>query len=91
MTSGVCASQCLVWDYDSRGKHDFIGEFYTTFRELQKISSGNKVSGRRGAGAISPPTWWCVHNVLWLKSPCFFVQGDVGLREPQVQTEEEKL
>ncbi|MEQ2269225.1 Copine-7, partial [Xenotaenia resolanae] len=36
--------KCLVWDYDSRGKHDFIGEFYATFREMQKISSGNKVS-----------------------------------------------
>lgn len=48
LASGVCASQCLVWDYDSRGKHDFIGEFYTTFREMQKISSGNKVSGQIG-------------------------------------------
>uniref|UniRef100_A0A8C5HND8 Copine VII n=1 Tax=Gouania willdenowi TaxID=441366 RepID=A0A8C5HND8_GOUWI len=36
--------KCLVWDYDSRGKHDFIGEFYATFREMQAISSGNKVS-----------------------------------------------
>nr|XP_020465472.1 copine-7 [Monopterus albus] len=35
--------KCLVWDYDSRGKHDFIGEFYATFREMQKISSGNQV------------------------------------------------
>lgn len=42
--AAVCVSQCLVWDYDSRGKHDFIGEFYTSFREMQKISSGNKVS-----------------------------------------------
>lgn len=44
----LCVPQCLVWDYDSRGKHDFIGEFYATFREMQKISSGNKVSERRG-------------------------------------------
>ena len=44
----VCVPQCLVWDYDSRGKHDFIGEFYATFREMQKISSGNKVSDGRG-------------------------------------------
>lgn len=44
----VCVPQCLVWDHDSRGKHDFIGEFYATFREMQKISSGNKVSEWRG-------------------------------------------
>lgn len=44
VTSVVFVTQCLVWDYDSRGKHDFIGEFYTSFREMQKISSGNKVS-----------------------------------------------
>lgn len=44
----LCVPQCLVWDYDSRGKHDFIGEFYATFREMQKISSGNKVSELRG-------------------------------------------
>ncbi|XP_070254465.1 copine-7 isoform X4 [Myotis yumanensis] len=28
--------KCLVWDHDSRGKHDFIGEFTTTFAEMQR-------------------------------------------------------
>lgn len=66
--SGVCASQCLVWDYDSRGKHDFIGEFYTTFREMQKISSGNKVSGRAGAlysGVCCVETCASLLKVMW--------------------------
>lgn len=56
--------QCLVWDYDSRGKHDFIGEFYATFREMQKISSGNKVSERRGEAETACVTVSSISNML---------------------------
>nr|XP_034378989.1 copine-7 isoform X2 [Arvicanthis niloticus] len=35
--------KCLVWDYDSRGKHDFIGDFTTTFAEMQKAFEGEQL------------------------------------------------
>lgn len=41
---GAWAPQCLVWDHDSRGKHDFIGEFSTTFEEMQKAFREHQVS-----------------------------------------------
>ncbi|XP_029315771.1 copine-7 isoform X2 [Cottoperca gobio] len=61
--------KCLVWDYDSRGKHDFIGEFYATFREMQKISSGNKVS------------WDCVNPKYKLKKRNYKNSGVVILTD----------
>ncbi|MGH0132279.1 UNVERIFIED_CONTAM: hypothetical protein FKN15_033920 [Acipenser sinensis] len=33
----------LVYDYDSSGKHDFIGEIYTTFNDMHSASTGAEV------------------------------------------------
>uniref|UniRef100_A0A8C5WCN6 Copine 4 n=1 Tax=Leptobrachium leishanense TaxID=445787 RepID=A0A8C5WCN6_9ANUR len=35
--------KCIVWDWDSNGKHDFIGEFSTTFKEMRGAMDGRQV------------------------------------------------
>uniref|UniRef100_A0AAY4B4H7 Copine VII n=1 Tax=Denticeps clupeoides TaxID=299321 RepID=A0AAY4B4H7_9TELE len=65
--------KCLVWDYDSRGKHDFIGEFYTSFRELQKIGTGSKV------------TWDCINPKYKLKKKNYKNSGVVILSDLKVR------
>lgn len=35
--------QCIVWDWDSNGKHDFIGEFASTFKEMRGAMEGKQV------------------------------------------------
>lgn len=39
----LCLFQCTVWDWDSNGKHDFIGEFQTTFKEVRAEQEGKQV------------------------------------------------
>uniref|UniRef100_A0A8C6VS15 Copine IVb n=1 Tax=Nothobranchius furzeri TaxID=105023 RepID=A0A8C6VS15_NOTFU len=34
--------KCTVWDWDSNGKHDFIGEFQTTFKEMMRAEQEGK-------------------------------------------------
>lgn len=62
------APQCLIWDHDSRGKHDFIGEFATTFAEMQKAFREDQVRGRSShrcgwAGPCVGPSRSC----LWVE------------------------
>ncbi|XP_023695484.1 copine-7-like isoform X1 [Paramormyrops kingsleyae] len=61
--------KCLVWDYDSRGRHDFIGEFYPTFREMQTVTEENKVS------------WECINPKYKLKKKNYKNSGVVILSE----------
>ncbi|KAI4883292.1 hypothetical protein NFI96_021022 [Prochilodus magdalenae] len=35
--------KCTVWDWDSNGKHDFIGEFSTTFKEMKAAMEGKQL------------------------------------------------
>ncbi|XP_032092517.1 copine-6, partial [Thamnophis elegans] len=35
--------RCVVYDHDSSGKHDYIGEFSTSFQEMLQASSGQEV------------------------------------------------
>uniref|UniRef100_A0A7N5K776 Copine-6-like n=1 Tax=Ailuropoda melanoleuca TaxID=9646 RepID=A0A7N5K776_AILME len=35
--------RCVVYDHDSSGKHDYIGEFSTSFQEMLQASSGGEV------------------------------------------------
>lgn len=45
--SRLCSSlniQCTVWDWDSNGKHDFIGEFQATFKEMRSAMDGKQVT-----------------------------------------------
>lgn len=48
--------QFLVYDYDSSGKHDFIGEFTSTFKEMQE--------GTANPGQEVPKTPSCPQD-LW--------------------------
>lgn len=41
----LLSPQCIVWDWDSNGKHDFIGEFSSTFKEMRGAMEGRQVSG----------------------------------------------
>ncbi|XP_053303438.1 LOW QUALITY PROTEIN: copine-4-like [Pleuronectes platessa] len=35
--------KCTVWDWDSNGKHDFIGEYQTTFKEMRAEQEGKQL------------------------------------------------
>uniref|UniRef100_A0A8C8BQ77 Copine 7 n=1 Tax=Otus sunia TaxID=257818 RepID=A0A8C8BQ77_9STRI len=66
--------RCVVWDYDSRGKHDFIGEFFTTFEEMQR-------------GCHVPQVQWdCMNPKYKIKKRNYKNSGVVVLLDLKVST-----
>ncbi|GCB79612.1 hypothetical protein scyTo_0017921 [Scyliorhinus torazame] len=61
--------KCLIWDYDTRGKHDYIGEFYTTFEQMRKAMGENKIH------------WDCVNPKYKAKKRHYKNSGTVILKD----------
>ncbi|XP_072268421.1 copine-4 [Pyxicephalus adspersus] len=59
--------KCIVWDWDSNGKHDFIGEFTTTFKEMRGAMEGRQVQ------------WECINPKYRMKKKNYKNSGIVIL------------
>ncbi|XP_072316879.1 copine-4-like isoform X1 [Eucyclogobius newberryi] len=64
--------QCTVWDWDSNGKHDYIGEFEATFNEMRGASEGRQVQ------------WPCVNHKYKVKKKNYKNSGIVILSQCKV-------
>ncbi|XP_055075182.1 copine-4 [Misgurnus anguillicaudatus] len=59
--------RCTVWDWDSNGKHDFIGEFQTTFKDMKSAMDGKLIQ------------WECINPKYQLKKKNYRNSGMVIL------------
>ncbi|XP_026145658.1 copine-4 [Carassius auratus] len=59
--------KCTVWDWDSNGKHDFIGEFQTTFKEMKAAMDGKQTQ------------WECINPKYQVKKKNYRNSGMVIL------------
>ncbi|XP_078275920.1 copine-4 [Rhinoraja longicauda] len=57
----------IVWDWDSNGKHDFIGEFISTFVEMRGAMDGRQVQ------------WECINQKYKMKKKTYKNSGIVIL------------
>ncbi|KAK7879096.1 hypothetical protein WMY93_034122, partial [Mugilogobius chulae] len=64
--------QCTVWDWDSNGKHDYIGEFEATFNEMRGASEGRQVQ------------WPCINHKYKVKKKNYRNSGIVILSQCKV-------
>ncbi|KTF94649.1 hypothetical protein cypCar_00018812, partial [Cyprinus carpio] len=59
--------KCTVWDWDSNGKHDFIGEFQTTFKEMKAAMDGKQIQ------------WECINPKYQVKKKNYRNSGMVAI------------
>ncbi|XP_051255313.1 copine-4 [Dicentrarchus labrax] len=64
--------QCTVWDWDSNGKHDYIGEFEATFKEMRGAIDGRQVQ------------WPCMNPKYKVKKKNYKNSGIVILNQCKV-------
>uniref|UniRef100_A0A8D0A632 Copine IVb n=1 Tax=Sander lucioperca TaxID=283035 RepID=A0A8D0A632_SANLU len=71
-TSGKSSITCTVWDWDSNGKHDFIGEFQTTFKEMRIEQEGKQLQ------------WECINPKYQMKKKNYRNSGVVILNHCKI-------
>uniref|UniRef100_A0A665X1K6 Copine-4 n=1 Tax=Echeneis naucrates TaxID=173247 RepID=A0A665X1K6_ECHNA len=64
--------KCTVWDWDSNGKHDFIGEFQTTFKEMRAEQEGKQIQ------------WECINPKYQIKKKNYRNSGVVMLNHCKI-------
>ncbi|XP_029359756.1 copine-4 isoform X1 [Echeneis naucrates] len=64
--------QCTVWDWDSNGKHDYIGEFEATFKEMKGAIDGRQVQ------------WPCINPKYKVKKKNYKNSGIVILNQCKI-------
>ncbi|XP_068999899.1 copine-4-like isoform X1 [Embiotoca jacksoni] len=64
--------QCTVWDWDSNGKHDYIGEFEATFKEMRGAIDGRQVQ------------WPCINPKYTVKKKNYKNSGIVILNQCKI-------
>uniref|UniRef100_A0A803YF39 Copine 4 n=1 Tax=Meleagris gallopavo TaxID=9103 RepID=A0A803YF39_MELGA len=64
--------KCIVWDWDSNGKHDFIGEFSSTFKEMRGAMEGRQVQ------------WECINPKYKAKKKSYKNSGIVILNQCKI-------
>ncbi|KAM7421680.1 hypothetical protein PAMA_015703 [Pampus argenteus] len=68
----VYRTECTVWDWDSNGKHDYIGEFEATFKEMRGAIDGRQVQ------------WPCINPKYQVKKKSYKNSGIVILNQCKV-------